>query len=121
MRSLYCVIAPAVALAMFSSPVLLAGAQPTTKKRTCCYTNARFAGVCRVEPGKDETCEKILAYLNIPTSAGKNYCGGTDIRGGWKLVPCDEKPQRPDRKTGRIGAPPYSEKAEIMPRDRETK
>jgi hypothetical protein len=91
-----------VVLATMSCAVTVAGEQEATKKSTCCFTNPRFAGTCRVEPGKDETCEKILAYLNIPASAGKDYCGNTDIRGGWKLVPCDDKPRRPAKaKPGR--------------------
>ena len=55
----------------------------------CCFTNDRYAGVCRVVPDKDETCTGILAYLNNPTSTGKTYCDSTNIRGGWLEVSCD--------------------------------
>lgn len=54
----------------------------------CCYTNPRYAGVCAVEPQEDETCASILEYLNNPQSQGKAYCNTTNVRGGWKQVPC---------------------------------
>ena len=57
--------------------------------KPCCFTNDRYAGVCRVVPDKDETCTSILAYLNSPTSTGKTYCDSTNIRGGWLEVSCD--------------------------------
>jgi hypothetical protein len=57
--------------------------------KPCCFTNDRYAGVCRVEPDKGETCTSILAYLNSPTSTGKTYCDTTNIRGGWLEVSCD--------------------------------
>jgi hypothetical protein len=60
-------------------------------KRTCCFTNPQYSGVCTVEPGKDETCASILEYLNNPQSQGKSYCGNTSVRGGWKLVECPKK------------------------------
>jgi hypothetical protein len=55
----------------------------------CCFANPRFNGVCSVTPGEGESCASILAYLNNPNSSGKAYCGGTDIRGGWKKVECE--------------------------------
>jgi hypothetical protein len=57
--------------------------------RPCCFTNDRYAGVCRVVPDQGETCTGILAYLNTPTSTGKTYCDSTNIRGGWLEVSCD--------------------------------
>ena len=54
----------------------------------CCFTNQRYAGVCKVQPAKDETCASVLAYLNDPRSQGKTYCGNTTIRGGWQQVEC---------------------------------
>jgi hypothetical protein len=57
----------------------------------CCFTNARYVGTCEVEPAKDETCASIQEYLNNPQSQGKSYCGNTNIRGGWKSVPCEPK------------------------------
>jgi hypothetical protein len=57
--------------------------------RPCCFTNDRYAGVCRVVPDQGETCSSILAYLNSPTSTGKTYCDSTNIRGGWLEVSCD--------------------------------
>jgi hypothetical protein len=62
---------------------------------SCCFTNPRYEGICTVQPTGQETCETILAYLNNPNSAGKSYCGGTAIRGGWKTVKC---PSAEDRK-----------------------
>ena len=57
----------------------------------CCFTNPRYTGVCKVQPGEDETCADILAYLNNQSSAGKSYCGNTTIRGGWTQVDCDSE------------------------------
>ena len=54
----------------------------------CCFDNDRFEGTCRVNPGKSETCQNILEYLNNPMSTGKSYCGGTSVRGGWVQVDC---------------------------------
>ena len=39
-------------------------------------------------PGEGETCGGILAYLNNPSAVGKQYCGNTNIRGGWQQVAC---------------------------------
>ena len=61
----------------------------------CCFTNARYVGMCEVEPEKDETCAAIIEYLNNPQSQGKSYCNRTNIRGGWKQVPC-EPPMKQD-------------------------
>ena len=58
---------------------------------TCCVANPRFAGICAVELGEDETCADVLRYLNTANTVGKTYCGGTDIRGGWKQVSCQEE------------------------------
>jgi hypothetical protein len=57
----------------------------------CCFENARYVGACEVEPAPDETCATILEYLNNLQSQGKNYCNSTNIRGGWKTVPCEPK------------------------------
>lgn len=59
-----------------------------SSRPSCCFTNPQYSGVCAVEPGEDETCSSILAYLNNPRSQGKTYCGSTSIRGGWKQVTC---------------------------------
>lgn len=79
-------------LACFAVAVLL-GAAPSIRgaaaSRPCCFTNDRYAGVCRVVPDKGESCTSILAYLNSPTSTGKTYCDSTNIRGGWSEVSCD--------------------------------
>ncbi len=56
--------------------------------KPCCFTNERFAGVCRVIPTKDETCDGIEAYLNNPSSSGKTYCDSTTLRGGWTRADC---------------------------------
>ena len=57
----------------------------------CCFTNAGYSGVCEIQPAKDETCATILAYLNNPMAQGKNYCGSTQVRSGWKSVACERK------------------------------
>jgi hypothetical protein len=59
--------------------------------RKCCFTNPGYVGTCEVEPAKDESCGQILDYLNNPASQGKNYCGNTPIRGGWRSVACEPK------------------------------
>jgi hypothetical protein len=60
-------------------------ARPTS----CCFVNPSYAGVCVVQPTKDETCSSILAYLNNPESSGKIYCNNTAIRGNWRQVVCE--------------------------------
>jgi len=73
-------------------PLLACAAQVADGKDPrphCCFTNARYVGTCEVEPDKDETCASILEYLNNPQSQGKSYCNRTNIRGDWKLVPCE--------------------------------
>jgi hypothetical protein len=59
----------------------------------CCFVNPSYAGVCSVQPDKDETCASILAYLNNPGSTGKDYCSNTSLRGGWTQVVCESEPQ----------------------------
>ena len=71
------------------------GSAAPRQAATCCFTNPRYEGICTVQPAGEETCDSILAYLNNPNSAGKSYCGGTAIRGGWKPVKC---PASEDRK-----------------------
>ena len=56
--------------------------------KPCCFTNERYAGVCRVVPATGETCESIAAYLNNPSSSGRTYCDSTNLRGGWQQVDC---------------------------------
>ena len=73
---------------------LTCAAQPADGKDPrphCCFTNARYVGMCEVEPAKDQTCAAILDYLNNPQSQGKSYCGNTTIRGGWQQAPCEPK------------------------------
>jgi hypothetical protein len=59
----------------------------------CCYVNPSYAGVCVVQPTKDETCANILAYLNNPESSGRIYCNNTSIRGDWRQVVCERSPE----------------------------
>jgi hypothetical protein len=66
------------------------GRGDSEEQTQCCFKNSRYAGMCVVNPGEDETCASILEYLNNPSSSGKTYCGFTDIRGGWKEVSCEE-------------------------------
>ena len=58
----------------------------------CCFTHRSYAGVCAVEPAKDETCATVLRYLNNSQSQGKTYCNNTNLRGGWKAATCQETP-----------------------------
>lgn len=58
------------------------------KRPPCCFTNPRYSGVCSVEPSPEESCGRILEYLNTPQSQGKSYCGNTNIRGGWASQQC---------------------------------
>ena len=73
--------------------LMTAATMAPAEETKCCFTNTAFPGVCEVTPAKDETCQSILEYLNTPNSAGKSYCGGTNIRGGWELVSCKPAPQ----------------------------
>ena len=66
-------------------------AQEQQTAGTCCFQNPRFTGTCEVTPDEGETCASILTYLNNQASVGKNYCGNTTIRGGWKQVECTTK------------------------------
>ena len=84
----------ACVLIVSSLPGTGTAAQETKKPELkCCYTHPQYSGVSQVTPSDGETCSTILAYLNNPNSQGKNYCGGTSIRGGWKQVPCEEEKQ----------------------------
>jgi hypothetical protein len=58
----------------------------------CCFKNPAHSGICEATPAEGETCKTIIDYLNTPNSAGKNYCAGTAIRGGWEAATC-EAPQ----------------------------
>ena len=73
--------------------VVMGSGAALAEEAKCCFKNAAYSGVCEVTPAKDETCGSILEYLNTPNSAGKSYCGGTNIRGGWELVSCKPQPQ----------------------------
>jgi hypothetical protein len=65
------------------------GEDPAPRK--CCFSNPSYAGICEVEPAKDETCGQILDYLNNPMAQGKSYCGSTQVRSGWKTAACEKK------------------------------
>jgi hypothetical protein len=64
-----------------------------TRPAPCCFVHPSYAGVCVVQPTKDETCDGILAYLNNPESTGRIYCNNTSIRGGWRQVVCEKSPE----------------------------
>ena len=84
------------ALLVWACVVLIAGlslaAEPEKK---CCLKNPAYTGICEATPGEGETCATIIDYLNTPNSAGKNYCAGTAIRGGWESVTCEAAPVTP--------------------------
>ena len=95
--------------------VLIAAASSNAEDSQCCFTNPGYSGVCAVTPAKDETCQSILDYLNNPTSGGKSYCGGTDIRGGWQQTSC--KPEAQSQSAGQRaqsaqGGPPAKRPAD---------
>ena len=72
--------------------VAIAGDEETTasiQQAPCCFENPRYSGTCEVTPGEGESCGSILGYLNNPNSMGKDYCGNTNIRGGWTQVSCE--------------------------------
>jgi hypothetical protein len=62
---------------------------PEAPPDPCCFSNPGYAGICVVHPADGETCTSILTYLNDTRSVGKTYCNNTEIRGGWKWVPCE--------------------------------
>ena len=82
------VIGLAIAAVLVAGVVFVARGDAGEAPEACCFTNPAYTGVCRVVPAQGETCESILEYLNTPNSTGKDYCGNTHIRGGWKLVDC---------------------------------
>ena len=96
--------------------LMMAAGQATADETTCCFANPAYSGLCQVTPAKDETCQSILQYLNNPSSSGKSYCGGTDLRGGWSLASCtpsaraetapaEAKPPRPAERRSSPAAP----------------
>lgn len=91
MTRLLCLAVLATAI-VATAPAATAGSgdEISTGGETCCFTNPRYSGVCEVTTGADETCADVLAYLNNQASVGKNYCGNTQIRGGWAQVACEE-------------------------------
>ena len=70
------------------------GDQKPSVTRSCSFINPSYAGVCVITPGKDETCEMILSYLNNPLGVGKTYCANTTVRGGWKPAPISTGSQK---------------------------
>lgn len=73
--------------------ILLSAATAVAEGEKCCFTNPSFTGACEETPAPAETCQSILEYLNTPNSAGKAYCDGTSIRGGWKPATCGSAPK----------------------------
>jgi hypothetical protein len=81
-------------LSLAAALLLATAAQKPTPRPPCCFTHRSHAGVCKVQPARDETCASILAYLNDPRSQGKAYCSSTTLRGGWEEVACDARSRR---------------------------
>ena len=90
MRILLRLTGPAIALIAAAGGLTPEGftSSASAARPVCCYTNAQYAGVCIVQPAKDESCASIRAYLNNPQSQGKTYCDNTTIRGGYRQVKC---------------------------------
>ncbi|MGH9461233.1 MAG: hypothetical protein ACRD1X_08440 [Vicinamibacteria bacterium] len=80
-----------LALASAGPKAMVGQDEPEASEETCCFSNPAYSGVCEVQPAEGETCDGILAYLNNPMAQGKDYCGGTQIRGGWTQVECEEE------------------------------
>jgi hypothetical protein len=80
----------ALPVLVLAATALLAAQESSAR---CCFTNPQYTGTCRVVPSQGETCASILDYLNDARSQGKNYCGSTTVRGGWKLVTCETEPK----------------------------
>jgi len=76
---------------------LISAAPPTRKDNQtqpagpCCFERVGYQGVCQVTPAEHETCGSILKYLNTPGTVGKDYCGASKLRGGWKSVDCPKE------------------------------
>lgn len=103
-----------VVLAFLALPGEAAGGREGDTR--CCFANPRFSGICVVVPGPEETCATVLAYLNNPMSTGKTYCGGTDIRGGWRQVQCPS--QRKSETAPTVGtAAPRADDHRVTPSD----
>ncbi len=77
-----------LAVTLVGAAALLAQSSAVAADEACCFTNPRYAGPCAVTPGTGETCASVLAYLNGLAGGGRAYCASTDVRGGWKQVPC---------------------------------
>jgi hypothetical protein len=97
----------------FAVTLLMLGAESVWSQDRCCFTNRRYSGICSVVPEPGQTCTGILAYLNSLSSAGKSYCGNTEIRSGWALVSCDGGSTggagaSSAPRNNRAGAPPVS-------------
>lgn len=81
-----------IAVFFLAAPVAFAdeGMETSSIQTTpCCFENPRYSGTCEVTPGEDESCGSVLGYLNNPNSMGKDYCGNTNIKGGWSQVECE--------------------------------
>ena len=83
-------VAVSGAIVASAAPTLPTAGEDATS-RLCCVANPRFAGICKVELGPEETCKDVLDYLNNAASAGKTYCGNTNVRVGWEEVECQEE------------------------------
>ena len=88
---LFVASAPAKPSSIEAPPHAAAAPVQDSTQQKCCFTNTGYAGTCEVTPAKDETCGKILDYLNNPMSQGKDYCNSTATRGGWQSVACAGK------------------------------
>jgi hypothetical protein len=82
---------PGARSAIEAAPRAVAILADATPPPPCCFTHPRYSGTCEVAPAKDETCARILEYLNNPMSQGKSYCGNTTLRGDWRSVACEPR------------------------------
>jgi hypothetical protein len=86
--ALIALVAVAAAIVASAGPAARGSAEDSDRQ-LCCVANPRFAGICAVELGPEETCQDVLDYLNNAASVGKTYCANTPVRMGWKQVRCE--------------------------------
>lgn len=105
---------PGVPAVVAAGVVLLAAGVSVAAEESapCCFSNERYAGTCTVVPGKGESCESILAYLNDPLSSGKAYCKNTSVRGGWEQVECESATPAPQEGDAAAALPSSTRAAE---------
>lgn len=84
----------ALAAVLSALMALTVAAQGSGDSSRCCFSNWRYSGTCVVRPAAGQSCSDVLGDLNNPMSASSHCAGaagGTNIRGGWAPVACDQR------------------------------